>query len=117
MGLITNFLHKKGSLGGDDQQFLVMVALSRPVQPTEKLLHVGLGKLDSPTSVTDCSGTEGTISCTILDSSDGPPIELGMCAISLMPAPIPWPDLESACAHSWHWPEAEKVLRAHSYHW
>ena len=36
--------------------------------------------------------------------------------LGLMPAPIPWSDLEGPCATSWLWPEAAKVLRKHKNH-
>jgi hypothetical protein len=34
----------------------------------------------------------------------------------LMPAPIPWSDLEGPCATSWLWKEAAEVLRGHTTH-
>jgi hypothetical protein len=34
----------------------------------------------------------------------------------LMPAPIPWADLEGPCAASWLWPDAAKVLKHHVAH-
>jgi hypothetical protein len=37
-------------------------------------------------------------------------------AIALMPAPIPWPDLEGPCETAWYWPDASKALRKHSNH-
>jgi hypothetical protein len=37
-------------------------------------------------------------------------------AISLMDAPIPWDDLEQACAHAWYWPEAAKLMQEHRAH-
>jgi hypothetical protein len=39
-----------------------------------------------------------------------------MVAISLMPAPIPWSDLEGSCAAAWWWPEATEQLRDHTAH-
>jgi hypothetical protein len=39
-----------------------------------------------------------------------------MAAISFMPAPIPWSDLEGPCATAWWWPEATKRMRAHKAH-
>ena len=35
------------------------------------------------------------------------------CAVSLMPAPIPWPELEGPCATAWWWPQATERMRAH----
>jgi hypothetical protein len=34
----------------------------------------------------------------------------------LMPAPIPWSDLEGPCATSWLWKEATTVMRGHTTH-
>jgi hypothetical protein len=39
-----------------------------------------------------------------------------MVAISLMPAPIPWSDLEGPCATAWWWPEATERMRGHNSH-
>jgi hypothetical protein len=36
--------------------------------------------------------------------------------VSLMPAPIPWSDLEGPCATAWWWPEAADCLQNHRYH-
>jgi hypothetical protein len=36
--------------------------------------------------------------------------------VALMPAPIPWSDLEGPCATSWLWPDAAKILRDHKGH-
>jgi hypothetical protein len=37
-------------------------------------------------------------------------------AIVLMPAPMPWSDLEGPCATAWWWPEATEKMRGHSAH-
>ncbi len=34
----------------------------------------------------------------------------------LMPAPVPWSDLEGPCATSWLWPDATEKLRPHATH-
>jgi hypothetical protein len=39
-----------------------------------------------------------------------------MAAISLMPAPIPWSDLEGPCATAWWWPEATERMKSHTAH-
>ena len=39
-----------------------------------------------------------------------------LVALGLMPAPIPWGDLEGPCATSWLWPKAEAELRKHKQH-
>jgi Domain of unknown function (DUF4261) len=117
MGFISNIFARKGASQLETKPFLVMVALSASVPITEGLVRKGLDELGSPTSLGDCSGREGTLSCTILDSTEGPGQQIGTTALSLMPAPIPWTELESACARSWHWPEAAAVLQPHTRHW
>lgn len=44
--------------------------------------------------------------------------QLGETSIiyGLMPAPIPWSDLEGPCKSSWLWPEASEKMRGHSSH-
>ena len=37
-------------------------------------------------------------------------------AVSLMPAPIPWSQLEGPCATTWRWPEATEKMRKHTNH-
>lgn len=39
-----------------------------------------------------------------------------MTAVSLMPAPIPWPEIEGPCATAWWWPEAEERMKSHCAH-
>lgn len=39
-----------------------------------------------------------------------------VAAVSLMPGPIPWSDLEGPCETAFWWPEAADELRRHSYH-
>jgi hypothetical protein len=36
--------------------------------------------------------------------------------VSLMPAPIPWSELEGPCATAWWWPEASERMRGHTHH-
>ena len=40
----------------------------------------------------------------------------GLCAIALMPAPIPWNNIEGPCSTAWYWAEAEEVLKPHRSH-
>ena len=37
-------------------------------------------------------------------------------AVSLMPQPVPWADLEGPCREAWYWPEAAEALRDHRTH-
>lgn len=117
MGFINKIFSRKSRPEAETKPFLVMVALSSALPVSEGFLRDGLDELGSPTSVADCSAGEGAITCAILDSAERPGLELGTCALSLMPVPIPWSELEGACVRSWHWPEAAAVLRPHTHHW
>ena len=44
------------------------------------------------------------------------PFHGGQLIVSLMPAPIPWSELEGPCATAWWWPDAEQRMREHKYH-
>ena len=37
-------------------------------------------------------------------------------AVTLVPQPIPWSQLEGPCATAWYWPEAASDLRGHQAH-
>jgi hypothetical protein len=37
-------------------------------------------------------------------------------AVALMPAPIPWTDLEGPCACAWYWPKAVEAMKRHKAH-
>jgi hypothetical protein len=37
-------------------------------------------------------------------------------AIGLMPAPIPWSQLEGPCSTAWWWPDAESRMKSHAQH-
>jgi len=39
-----------------------------------------------------------------------------MATVAMMPAPIPWDDLEGPCATSWLWPDATEIMKAHKAH-
>ncbi len=52
------------------------------------------------------------------DESHTLSLRVGACDViyGMMPAPIPWGELESLCAASGIWPEASEVLKKHSDH-
>lgn len=56
---------------------------------------------------TELGEKDGTVSFSV-----GP----GLVAMGLMPAPIPWSDLEGPCATSWLWPKAAEELKKHKQH-
>lgn len=43
-------------------------------------------------------------------------IDEALVALAVMPAPIPWEDLEGPCETSWIWEEAADVLKKHTRH-
>lgn len=56
-----------------------------------------------------------------------PPVEPGdgsmvfalqhqLCAVSWMPGPVPWGDLQGPAACAWHWPDAAARLETHAAH-
>jgi hypothetical protein len=50
---------------------------------------------------------EGTMAFRVGDSD---------VIMGLMPAPIPWTDLEGPCATSWIWPDAAEEMKKHTQH-
>ena len=61
---------------------------------------------DAPT-MTAAGATENLITCTIGEYT---------AAVTLVPNPIPWSQLEGPCATAWFWPTAEEALRDHQAH-
>ncbi len=61
---------------------------------------------DAPT-MTAAGATDNLITCTIGEYT---------AAITLVPNPIPWSQLEGPCATAWFWPTAEEALRDHQAH-
>jgi hypothetical protein len=70
--------------------------------------------------VRDLAATRpGLPAATGLEQKDGTlafSIGDALVAIGLMPAPIPWTDLEGPCATSWLWPKATEELKQHRQH-
>lgn len=78
---------------------LAMVLLRTPSLPEEQqLLAAGIT-------------VEKVDASAIQLSVDGSPVSVG-----LIPAPVPWSNLEGPCATAWWWPEAEERCRAASAH-
>ena len=85
-----------------------MVALRDAVLPDEKTLIARLR--DSWSTVPEIDNIERR--------DDVISFNLGgdTAAISLMPQPVPWADLEGPCHEAWYWPEAAEALRDHQSH-
>lgn len=62
--------------------------------------------------------SESVISSGSEDETHTLSLRVGACEViyGLMPAPIPWSELESLCAASGIWPEASEVLKKHTNH-
>ena len=43
-------------------------------------------------------------------------IDEAVAAVTHIPTPIPWSQLEGPCAVAWYWPQAEAALRSHDSH-
>ena len=87
---------------------LAMVTLNTPSLPTPAEI---LGKFE------DLSGV--TIDPESVNAKDEAMVfTLGKdhAAVSLMPAPIPWSNLEGPCATAWWWPEATERMKSHNSH-
>jgi hypothetical protein len=87
---------------------LAMIALNSPRMPSGSTILATFKKL-----CPDCPEA-------MLGEGDGATITLdldgGMAFVSLMPAPIPWSELEGPCATAWWWPEAAERMKAHTHH-
>lgn len=87
---------------------VAMIALSSPVFPDQNQLFDFLKSTWPETPLAkDISNNDQTLT-----------FDLGkaIAAVSLMPAPIPWEELEGPCATAWYWPEATQALKDHKYH-
>jgi hypothetical protein len=90
------------------KSLVAMVALNRPVLPKwPSVLSSLRARYAVCPTPREASENDNTITCWLGDD---------MVAVSLMPAPIPWSDLEGPCATAWWWPEATDRMRKHTSH-
>ncbi len=87
---------------------LAMVALNTPSLPPPKAL---LGSLKAIPGITvDLNSVQ----------AKGEAIVFGLgkdnAAVCLVPAPIPWSNLEGPCATAWWWPDATERMKKHESH-
>ena len=68
--------------------------------------HVAENYADAPT-MSVAGTTDNLITCTIGEYT---------AAITLVPNPVPWAQLEGPCATAWFWPTAADALRDHQAH-
>jgi hypothetical protein len=87
---------------------LAMIALNNKYLPPEQEIFDFLKQMWPLTpEVSDVVRENDTVTFTISDN-------LG--SIALIPAPIPWSELEGPCATAWYWPTACEALRGHKAH-
>lgn len=89
-------------------RWLALVALERPELPTFEHFAAWHEEQfpDAPQPVR-ANETENLITFTIGDLT---------AAVTLIPRPIPWTQLEGPCATAWYWPEATAEMRDHAAH-
>ncbi|MGO9112903.1 MAG: hypothetical protein ACLP9L_27025, partial [Thermoguttaceae bacterium] len=92
----------------ESRMLLSLVALDTPSLPAEQKLLETLASL-SGTSVK--AKTVGAKESTLtFPFGDNP------AAVALVPAPIPWSNLEGPCETAWWWPEAGARMQGHNSH-
>jgi hypothetical protein len=92
----------------DSKLLLAFVALNSPRVPTpEQVISLLRDKYTSDPVPTAGSAGDPSVFFDLPD---------GTAVFALMPAPIPWGDLEGPCQTAFWWPEAEAVLRKHTHH-
>ncbi len=87
---------------------LAMICLKAPVSPEAEVLQTALNAIGDGPSLENAEISEGVLSFDF-DGATG--------FVSLMPAPLPWEDLQEPCETAWYWPEAEATLKDHGAHW
>jgi hypothetical protein len=113
MGLF-DFFKKKPAVSSAPQKSdernmaLAMVALSQRTLPDlNKLQSFFEEHWNEKVNITNLRHDSESCSCVLADAT---------IAISLMPMPIPWSQIEGPCATAWYWPEAAESLRNHQFH-
>ena len=91
-----------------DSLAIAMVALKDGEAPVPDRVVAELKKRwpDAPPA-RDLSTKKGVLTFKLDDA---------LAAVALMPAPIPWSDLEGPCATAWYWPKAGEAMKAHKAH-
>jgi hypothetical protein len=87
---------------------IVMIALNSPRLPS-RVTILNAFRERCP----DCQAAEsgGEEEGTMMFELDG-----DLAFVSLMPAPIPWSELEGPCETSWWWPEATERMKPRTHH-
>ena len=90
------------------RMLLSMVALNTPSLPKQQEMLETLASLSG--TVVDPKVVEAK------ESSLAFPLGGDTAAVALVPAPIPWSNLEGPCETAWWWPEASEKMRGHNSH-
>lgn len=85
---------------------LVMLEAAELPDFEEVSRQIGESYPDAP-ALTLASSTENMFTCTLGEYT---------LAVTLVPKPIPWEQLEGPCATAWFWPDAAESLRDHQAH-
>jgi hypothetical protein len=95
-------------MASDADPLVAMIALDSDRMPDLRAVFRSLGRVfpDLP-PINSVQEKDGQILF---------PFGENLAAIALMPAPIPWPELEGPCETAWWWPEAAERLRGHTHH-
>ena len=87
---------------------VAMLALSSDKMPKPSVVADALRiRLPDGPLPEHVEGDEGTITFHLGSA---------IAAISLMPVPLPWSELESPCTTAWWWPDAAEEMRDHKQH-
>ena len=92
----------------ENRILLAMIALNTPSMPPTVALVDSLKAIPGiGINLASFKAKEGTISFDLGEDH---------AAVALMPAPIPWSNLEGPCATAWWWPEATEKMKNHTSH-
>jgi len=89
-------------------RWLALVILDTAELPEfEKVARYVSDNFDDAPTMTVAGTTKNLLTCTIGEYT---------AAVTLLPNPIPWSQLEGPCETAWFWPDATKSLRKHQAH-
>jgi hypothetical protein len=92
----------------NSEPLVAMIALDSDRMPDLRAVFRSLGRVYSDLPPINSVREKGV---QILFQFGG-----NQAAIALMPAPIPWSELEGPCATAWWWPEATEQMSRHTHH-
>jgi hypothetical protein len=87
---------------------MAMIALGPNAQPSSAAIQAELARQWPSLPKAQAAESKDDTFCFRIGSLD--------VIAGLMPAPIPWSDLEGPCATSWLWKDAATAMRAHTTH-